>query len=278
MTGVMEVIEMNDAPIGVIDSGAGGFSVLRELYNVMPNENYIYLGDSARCPFGPRPLAELREIGREMIGFLKERGCKAIVLACGTLSVNAKKHLEDCYPDTNVIPMNKGAKTALRFSRNRRIGVMATQATIANGAHAREIVRMAPDVAVFPQACPRWADLIEAGHADTAEFEEVAALHCQPLINADTDAVILACTHYPLVKDKLRKIFGEGTLLVDPAMDTAKDARRIYALRKLLSDRRGYGKVELYFTGDLSTAKCLAEKYLDMEYTISNAVINSEIK
>ena len=258
----------NDAPIGVVDSGVGGFSVLRELINVMPNENYIYLGDSARCPFGSRSPAELRTIGSEMLEFLLKKGCKAVVLACGTLSVNAKRFLEEHYPKLKIIGMNKGAKTALQFSRNKRIGVMATQATIAGGAHAREIERLDSTISVFPQACPRWADLIETGCADSPEFIEAAERHCQPLIKAETDTVILACTHYPLVKDRLRKIFGEQTLLIDPATATAKDARRIFSLRKLLSNRSGYGTIELYFTGGIEPANSIARKFLGVDFTI----------
>ena len=263
----------NDAPIGVLDSGVGGFSVLRELINIMPNENYIYLGDSARCPFGPRSPAELRTIGSEMIDFLLSQGCKAVVLACGTLSVNAKRFLEERYPQLKIVGMNKGAKTALSFTRNKRIGVMATQATIAGGAHAREIERLNPAIAVFPQACPKWADLIEAGKADSPEFAEVAALHCQPLIKAGTDTIILACTHYPLVKDRLRKIFGEQTLLIDPATDTAKDARRIFSLRKMLSNRSGYGTIQIFFTGAIEPAKTLARKFLDTDFAIDQVSI-----
>ncbi|MFA6075695.1 MAG: glutamate racemase [Negativicutes bacterium] len=263
----------NDAPIGVVDSGVGGFSVLRELINIMPNENYVYIGDSARCPFGSRSPAELRKIGSEMVDFLLMKGCKAVVLACGTLSVNAKRFLEEHYPQLKIVGMNKGAKTALLFTRNKRVGVMATQATIAGGAHAREIERLDSTVSVFPQACPKWADLIEAGLSDSAEFAEVAKLHCQPLIKAGTDTIILACTHYPLVKERLRKIFGEQTLLIDPATETAKDARRIFSLRKMLSNRSGYGTIEIYFTGGIEPAKTLAHKFLDADFVIEQISI-----
>jgi len=246
-----------DAAIGVFDSGIGGLTVVKELTRLLPQENFIYFGDAARAPYGSRPPAEVLGFMHEILRFFAGRRVKMVVFACNTTTALGIDGARRQYPFP-LVGMNTGARVALRVTRNKRIGVIATQATIASGKHGKTMKVIDPSVAVYPQACPKFVPLIERGELEGPLIEDAALEYLAPLKEARVDTVILGCTHYPLISPLIRRIMGPVVEIVDPACETAADAGK--ALAKYgLSRASGRGWARLYFSARSAPAARLAQ-------------------
>lgn len=223
------------APIGVFDSGVGGLTVMREIIRQIPNEKIIYFGDTARVPYGNKSQETVTRFSEQIVRFLRTFRVKTIVVACNTVSAYAMEALEqDC--DIPIIGVVKpGAKVAAQATRNGRIGVIATEATIGSQIYAKYIQELNRDVTIYGKACPLFVPLVEEGLLEDPVTDEIARRYLTELIDIDIDTLILGCTHYPLIRSTLGRIMGEGVTLVNPAYETAMELRRMLTGLDLLN-------------------------------------------
>lgn len=207
-------------PIGVFDSGVGGLTVVSSLLAHLPGESILYLGDTARLPYGSKSQATVARYTRRNVGFLVERGVKAVVIACNTASAVALSAVEAPVPLWGVI--EPGARRAAAASRG-RVGVIGTEGTVASDAYGRALRALRPELAVASQACPLFVPLVEEGWGDDPITEEIARRYLAPLLAAEIDTLVLGCTHYPLLAPVLARVVGPEVALVDSAESTAKE-------------------------------------------------------
>lgn len=226
---------MADAPIGIVDSGVGGLTVARAILDQLPHEPVVYVGDTARGPYGPRPLAEVRELALEIMDGLVADGVKALVIACNSASAATLRDARERYDVPVVEVVHPAVRRAAAATRNGRIGVIGTQMTITSQAYD-DAFAAAPEVELVSAACPRFVEFVEAGITSGPELLEVAHGYLDPLIDADVDTLVLGCTHYPLLTGVLAYVMGEGVTLVSSAEETAKDVYRTLLANDLLRD------------------------------------------
>jgi glutamate racemase len=200
-------------PIGVFDSGIGGLTVLRELLKAFPEENFIYLGDTARLPYGSKSADTVRKYTEQNMNFLKSRDVKAIVVACNTASTQVFETEYQGLPVYNVI--DPGSELAARTTQNLKVAVIATRATVKSESYTKKIKTHNPDIEVFSAACPLFVPLAEEGWHDDPITNLIAFRYLQNLKMQDVDTVVLGCTHYPLLKLAIQKVFGNHVTLVD---------------------------------------------------------------
>ncbi len=208
-------------PIGVFDSGVGGLTVVAALRQLLPNESIIYLGDTARVPYGGKSPATVQRYSLEIAEMLVGDGAKAIVVACNTASALAVPELQNklTVPVTGVIL--PGAQAAIAATRTGRIGVIGTRATIKSGAYERALRSLNPDVRVMARACPLLVPLIEEGWLENPISDEIILQYLKPLIDEGIDTLVLGCTHYPLLRTAIGRLVGERITLVDSAQNCA---------------------------------------------------------
>lgn len=254
----------SNAPIGVLDSGVGGLSVLKVLHQMLPQENFIYVGDTARTPYGSRSEAEIRQFVEEIISWLGRQGVKQVVIACNTLTMLGIDSLKKEHP-FELIGMSKGEQLLLAASKKKKIGVFATQFTISTEAHKKAILAADGSAEVYPMACPKFVPLIEGEQFGKLEVAEAVAEYAAPLKEAGIDALILSCTHYPFIKDVVETEFGSGVTVIDPAEATAKLSKASLEAEGLLNTGEA-GSVTVCCTADLERVKRLAARMLPVEH------------
>ncbi len=225
-----------DAPIGVFDSGVGGLTVVREIMRQIPNEKIIYFGDTARVPYGGKSQDTVTRFSEQIVRFLRTFDVKTIVVACNTASAYALDTLEkEC--DIPIIGVVKpGAKTAVDVTKNGKIGVIATEATIGSKMYNRYIQELSKDVTIYGKACPLFVPLVEEGLLQDPVTDELARRYLAELIDIDIDTLILGCTHYPLIRSTLGRIMGDGVTLVNPAYETALELKEMLRELDLLNE------------------------------------------
>ena len=226
---------MNPAPLGVFDSGIGGLTVARALFERLPRESVIYFGDTARVPYGPKSPETVRRYSAEILAFLLQRGVKAVVVACNTSTAHALGYLQERAPVPVVGVIEPGARAAVAATKTGAIGVIGTAGTIASGAYERAIKTLRPDARVHAQPCPLFVPLVEEGWFDHPAAELIAREYLEPLKQAGVDVLVLGCTHYPLLKPLLARVMGRDVTLVDSAEETAKAVAVELEARGLLS-------------------------------------------
>jgi glutamate racemase len=212
---------MNRAPIGVFDSGLGGLTVARAIYRRLPHDSTVYFGDTARVPYGPKSPETVRRYSLEILQWLLAQGVKAVVVACNTSTAHALPMLQAASPVPVLGVISPGAAAAVRVAPLGPIGVIGTAGTIASQAYVREIRAIAPAAEVRQQACPLFVPLVEEGWFDHPATELVARQYLDPLLRAGIEALVLGCTHYPLLAPLLTELVGGGVTLVDSAEETA---------------------------------------------------------
>ena len=227
-----------DLPIGVFDSGVGGLTVVKEIINQMPNERIVYFGDTARVPYGSKSRDTVVRYSRQIVRFLLEQNVKAIAVACNTASAYAIPEIEAECPVPVIGVIRPGAKTAVEGTRNGRIGVIGTRATITSGSYKEYIREIMPGAEVFGQACPLFVPLVEEGLWEDPVTDEIARRYMASLIDRDIDTLIMGCTHYPLIRKTIGRAAGDKVLLVNPAYETARELRKLLESRSLISGHR----------------------------------------
>lgn len=251
----------NNLPIGVFDSGVGGLTVVKQLQKLLPNEEIIYFGDTKRNPYGPRSDAEIITYIYEILEFLASHRVKAAVAACNTITV-LLNNVEKDFP-FKIIGMSKGVRSALALTKNKSIGVIATEATIRSGKHLEEFVSFDKNVKLFPTACPKFAPYVEAEQFDGLLVEQAAREYLTPISESDVDVVVLACTHYPLLSPVISRVLGSVELL-DPAYETALDVKDYLQSTDQLKEK-GSGYSHLYFSADVDKAERIASRLIDVK-------------
>lgn len=230
---VMDHSMIKKAPIGVFDSGVGGLTVAREIMRQMPNEKIVYFGDTARVPYGSKSQDTITRYSRQIVNFLKTQDVKMIVVACNTASAYALDTLEKEIDIPIIGVVKPGAKTAIEATRNGKIGVIATEATINSQMYTKYIKGLNPNVEIHGKACPLFCPLIEEGLWQDPVTDEIARRYFTELIDIGIDTLILGCTHYPLIRSTVGRIIGEDVTLVNPAYETAKSLKEILEEKNL---------------------------------------------
>lgn len=240
--------EVCNRPIGVFDSGVGGLTVAREIMRQLPNERIVYFGDTARVPYGSKSQETITKFSKQIVRFLQTQGVKAIVVACNSVSACALDELEKDVDIPIVDVVRPGAKTAIGATKNGRIGVIATEATVGSGIYSRYIKNNSPDATVLSKACPLLVPLVEEGLWEDPVTDEIAGRYLAGLIDVGIDTLILGCTHYPIIRSTIGRIMGDGVALVNPAYETARELKELLQEKGLESGHRpGLGTgTELY--------------------------------
>jgi glutamate racemase len=251
-------------PIGIFDSGAGGLTVLHECLVTMPHEDFVYLGDGARCPYGPRPPEEIRRFALELGGHLEREDVKLIVAACNSATAAALPLLQERLTVPVVGVLSPEAHAAVQATRNRRIGVLATEATVESDRYAAAIHALDAGVEVVSVACPELVPMIEAGGISTAEIDEAVRRRAAALRQAGVDTVILGCTHYPLVRPVFERVFGRSTTLVFSADETAREVTETLARKGVENDPERNGSCRFLTTGSPAEFRALGERFLQL--------------
>ena len=251
---------MDTRPIGVFDSGVGGLTVLHECLVTMPHEDFVYLGDHARLPYGPRRLDEVRGFAREIALYLEAQDVKLIVVACNTATSAALPQLQETIAVPVVAVLTPEVHAAVQATRNRRIGLLATQATVTAGRYEALVRTLDAGVRFSAVACPDLVPLIEAGK----QTVDAVRRYAEPIKAAGCDTVILGCTHYPLIRPVLQRVFGRDVTLVFSAEETAREVEETLRRKGWENDTAREGAYRFLTTGDPALFAELGERFLQL--------------
>ena len=256
---------MTDArPIGVFDSGMGGLTVLHECLVTLPHEDFVYLGDGARLPYGPRPLPEIRRFATEIAGYLEGLGVKLIVAACNSATAAALPDLQRRLGVPAVGVLAPEAHAAVLATRNRRIGLLATEATVASGRYEQLVQSLDAGVDVVSVACPELVPLIEGDDPFGSQTTDAVRGYAAPLKEAGVDTVILGCTHYPLIKPVFQRVFGRGVTLVFSAEETAREVAETLSRKGIENAETREGSYRFLTTGDPEQFREMGQRFLQL--------------
>lgn len=256
---------MADAPIGIVDSGVGGLTVARAVLDQLPHEPVAYVGDTARGPYGPRPLAQVREFAMEIMDHLVDGGVKMLVIACNSASAATLRDARERYDVPVIEVVHPAVRRAAAATRNQRIGVIGTEMTINSRAYD-DAFAAAPDIELVSVACPRFVEFVEAGVTGGDELITVAHEYLAPLQAAQVDTLVLGCTHYPLLTGVISYVMGDGVTLVSSAEETAKDVYRTLAEHGLVRDAAlPEPRHRFLATGDPAAFASLGARFLGPE-------------
>lgn len=225
-----------NAPVGVFDSGVGGLTVAREIARQLPNENIVYFGDTARVPYGSKSQNTIIRFSEQIIRFLKTKDVKAIVIACNTASALALDAVRDEFELPILGVVIPGARAAVEATKNRKVGVVGTDATVQSGMYTKIIQGMDPSITVIEKACPLFVPLVEEGFKEHPVTGEIIEHYLKSMKESDIDAMILGCTHYPLIRSRIREYMGESIQIVNPAYETAMDLKKLLDQRGIAND------------------------------------------
>ena len=258
---------MSNAPIGIFDSGVGGLTVARAILDQLPNESTIYIGDTARGPYGPRSLAEVRDFSLETLDFLVSQGVKALVIACNTASAAMLRDARERYSIPVIEVIQPAVRRAVAATRTGRVGVIGTRATIESKAYL-DAFAAAPQLTIQSIACPLFVEYVERGETSGDSITKVAREYLQPMIEADVDTLVLGCTHYPLLTGVISYVMGNEVSLVSSAEETAKDLYRVLIENSLLRAPSSTPPTHKFLaTGDAQAFESLARRFLGPEVT-----------
>ena len=250
----------NKYNIGVFDSGVGGTTVLKEVINLLPNENILYYGDSGNSPFGEKTPEEIQQLCRKIVNFFINNSCKAVVIACNTATAAALDILKKEFNIPIIGVISAGAKVAVNTTKNNSINILSTPFTALSSAYAKEIKKLSKNINVFQEGCPQFCPMIENGWENYENRESILKEHLNNLPK-NSDTLILGCTHYPIIKKDIAKFFNGN--IVDPAQETALELKNLLKSNNLLNNDNTNGKVSFYVSGDEKKFKNVAEQFLN---------------
>jgi glutamate racemase len=255
---------MDPRPIGVFDSGMGGLTVLHECLVTMPHEDFVYLGDGARLPYGPRPLDEIRRFALEIGSYLEAQGVKIVLVACNAATSAGLADLQETLSVPVVGVITPEAHAAVQATRNRRIGLLATEATVRAGRYEDLIHALDAGAALIPVACPRLVPLIEGDDPFGEETAEAVREYAAPLKEEGVDTVILGCTHYPIIRPILQRVFGRDVTLIFSADETAREVAETLARKQVENDLAREGGYRFITTGDPEVFRETGARFLQL--------------
>jgi glutamate racemase len=259
-------------PIGVIDSGVGGLTVAREIMRQLPNEQILYLGDTLRCPYGPRPKEEVLEFTWRMTNHLLDKGIKMLVIACNTATAVAFSEIKHALPIPVVGVVHPGARSAIKMTRNRHIGVIGTLGTINSKAYDNALHAIHPRIKVTSKACPTLVPLVESGELEGLHAKQIVENELLPFKESPIDTLILGCTHYPLLKPLIQEVMGKKIHLIDSGEETAREISTILHLKGLLSED-GPPEHRFLTTGSEHVLKLIVRDWLRVEPVLESITI-----
>ena len=260
---------MTDAPIGILDSGVGGLTVARAVLDQLPHEPVVYVGDTAHGPYGPKPIAEVRRHALAVMDSLVESGVKMIVLACNSASAATLRDARERYDVPLVEVIQPAVRRAVAATRNGRVGVIGTRATVTSQAYD-DAFAAAPQLTITSQACPRFVEFVERGVTGGADLLDVAHEYLDPVKAAGVDTLVLGCTHYPLLTGVISYVMGEDVTLINSAEETAKDVYRTLVRHGLERDPALAPPQHRFLaTGDPEPFTRLARRFLGPEVTVA---------
>ncbi|GAC1323425.1 MAG: glutamate racemase [Mycobacteriales bacterium] len=256
---------MNDAPIGIFDSGVGGLTVARAVLDQLPHEPVLYVGDTARGPYGPRPLAEVRAFALEVMDHLVAEGVKLLVIACNSASAACLRDARERYDVPVVEVVLPAVRRAVAATRANKVGVIGTQATIGSRAYD-DAFAAAPHIELTSAACPRFVEFVERGDTHSRELISAAEGYLAPLVDAGVDTLVLGCTHYPLLTGVISLVMGDGVTLISSAEETAKDVHHVLVRERLERDESLPSPEHVFMaTGDPEPFGRLGRRFLGPE-------------
>jgi len=259
---------VNNSPIGIFDSGVGGLTVARAIIDQLPFESVIYLGDTANTPYGPKTIQEVRTLALDVMDRLVDEGVKLLVIACNTASAAVLRDARERYTEGRGIPVVEVIQPAVRkavaSTRNGRVGVIGTTATISSRAYV-DAFAAAVDLELVSVACPEFVDFVERGITSGPEVITLAETYLEPIKAAEVDTLVLGCTHYPLLTGALAYVMGENVTLVSSAEETAKDVYRTLVAHNLLRTEQTKPELRFQATGDAQSFAKLARRFLGPE-------------
>lgn len=253
---------MNNRPIGIFDSGIGGLTVVKDVMKQLPNESIVYFGDTARVPYGSKSKKTVTKFSAQIIRFLKEQNVKAVIIACNTVNSNCIEELRAEFPELPISGVvEPGVTMALRTTKNGRIGIIGTEATIASGRYPELLKEADGSLEVFGKACPLFVPLVEDGWAEHEVAREVASVYLEELIQQDIDSLILGCTHYPMLTETIRKVVGTHIELINPANEAAYQMGEYLKAYELQAD--SVPTYKFYVSDHAERVKSVAKMFLD---------------
>jgi glutamate racemase len=256
------VVADTEAPIGIFDSGFGGLTVARAVIDQLPHEDIIYLGDTARSPYGELPIAYVREYALECLDHLADQGVKILVIACNSGSAAVLRDARERYPVPVVEVILPAARRAVAATRSGRVGVICTEATATSEAYD-DAFAVAPQIELHTAACPRFVSFVEAGVTGGPELLDCAEEYLRPLQQADIDTLILGCTHYPLLTGVISYVLGDGVSLVSSAEECAKEVYAALTLRGLTHDQPREASYRFLTTGNPEAFEGVGRRLMD---------------
>jgi glutamate racemase len=272
----------NKLPIGIFDSGVGGLTVYRALHDRLPNERFIYLGDTARVPYGTKSLATVERYAIENSRFLASRGIKMLVVACNTASALALPKIRESIGMNVVGVIGPGGRKAVEATRSQprpKIGVIATEATVASNAYLNAIERASDTAEVFQAACPLFVPLAEEGWTSEPETFSIARRYLEPIVDQSPDALVLGCTHYPILRDVIQQTVGENVTLIDSGEATAEEVESLLKSTGLANAEQPLGDRQLcddldhfYVTDAADRFARVAERFLGSQPSVLEAI------
>ena len=265
----------DNRPIGIFDSGVGGLSVWREIAAHLPHEDTLYFADQIHIPYGPRSLAQIRSFSEAITGYLIDRGCKLIVVACNAASAAALKHLRATFPETPFVGMEPAVKPAAEQTHTGVVGVLATPATFQGELFASVVERFANGVRLVKEICPGLVQQVEAGRLDTPDTLAMLDRFLKPIRDANADKIVLACTHYPFVIDSIRSL-APGIDVIDPAPAIARQVNRVLCERGLAATSERIGQHRFITSGDRARFRSTVAALVQIEPSTELAVWNAE--
>lgn len=257
---------MSKQAIGVIDSGVGGLTVLKEALKQLPNESFYYVGDTARCPYGPRPSEEVKAFTREMADYLLDRQIKMLVIACNTATAAALVDLQRELPIPVVGVIDSGSLAAVEATKINQIGIIGTEGTIKSESYARAIEKERKEVELYSLACPTFVTLVETNQYTGEKAKRMVEEVLSPLKQKELDTLILGCTHFPILKPLIQEVMGPDVTLVDSGVETVKKVKKILDEKQLNNtDRQIEPETVFYTTGAVQPFRELASQWLGKE-------------
>ncbi|MCQ4935451.1 MULTISPECIES: glutamate racemase [Anaerotignum] len=257
---------MDKRPIGIFDSGVGGLTVVKQVMKVMPHENIVYFGDTARLPYGSKSKEAVTKFSKQNVRFLLTKEVKAIIVACNTASSNSLEELHSAFDVPIFGVVDAGVGEALRSTHNKKIGVIGTSATVRSGAYEKMICKKDGEMQVFSRACPLFVPLAEEGWTDNQVARLAAEKYLEDLMAKGIDSLVLGCTHYPLLKKCIGGIVGEEVKLVDPAKATAKQVKLFLQEKGIVNLEEKEGERTFYLSDYTDMFYSICQKALKQGY------------
>lgn len=262
--------------IGLLDSGVGGLTVMKEAMKQLPNESFYYIGDTARCPYGPRPEEQVKEFTWDLTKFLLEKNIKMLIIACNTATAAALTELKKELDIPVIGVILPGSRAAIKTTKLNRIGVIGTEGTIRSGEYKKAITKKLANTEVFSEACPKFVPLIESNQFSSSIAKKVVTESLQDLRRKKVDTLVLGCTHYPLLRPLIQNVMGDSVTLIDSGAETVNEVSVLLDYYDMAEEKSDHpNERKFYTTGSVNMFKDIASKWLELnECSVEHVSIN----